>query len=118
MTTVPMRVRTTTSGGIDRCVALLGEDLTAYIAGAATVGEFHRWRADRRRRHEVEERLQGAVDVADTFARANRLGAAAGWLREVGAAGVAGRSPARLLREATSETLKRVLDAADRFTHR
>jgi hypothetical protein len=102
----------------ERCVALLGEELTAYIAGAATVGEFDRWRADRRRRHEVEERLQAAVDVADAFARANLLGSVAGWLREVGAAGVADRSPARLLREATGETLKRVLGAAERFARR
>jgi len=116
MTTMPVRVLA--SNGIDRCVALLGEDLTAYIAGATTVGEFQRWRADRRRRHAVEEHLQGAVEVADTFARANRLGTAAGWLREVGAAGVAGRSPARLLREATGEGIKRVVDAAERFTHR
>ncbi|GAA0726317.1 hypothetical protein Drose_11770 [Dactylosporangium roseum] len=108
----------TARSGVDRCLALLGEELTAYIAGAVTVGEFHRWRADRRRRREIEERLQGAVEVADTFARANRLGAAAGWLREVGAAGVAGRSPARLLREATGEAVKRVLDAAERFTRR
>lgn len=105
-------------GGVDRCLTLLGEELTAYIAGAASVGEFQRWRADRRHRREIEERLRGAADVAETFARANRLGAAAGWLREVGAAGVAGRSPARLLREATGEAVKRVVDAAERFTRR
>lgn len=104
--------------GIDRCVALLGEDLTAYIAGAATVSEFNRWRADRRRRSEIAARLRGAVQVADAFARANRLGAVAGWLREVGAAGTAGSSPARLLRDATEDALKRVIEAADRFTRR
>jgi hypothetical protein len=113
-----MTVGVLSASGIERCVSLLGEELTAYIAGAATVSEFHRWRGDRRRWAEFAARIQGAVEVADTFARANRLGAAAGWLREVGAAGVAGRSPARLLREATGDTLKRVVDAAERFTRR
>ncbi|GAA3303759.1 MULTISPECIES: hypothetical protein [Dactylosporangium] len=113
-----MTVGVLSTSGIDRCVALLGEELTAYIAGAASVGEFHRWRTDRVRWSQFAVRIQGAVEVADTFARANRLGAAAGWLREVGAAGVAGRSPARLLREATGDTFKRVLDSAERFTRR
>ncbi|MER7003924.1 hypothetical protein ABT297_12880 [Dactylosporangium sp. NPDC000555] len=113
-----MTVGVLSTSGIDRCVALLGEELTAYVAGAATVSEFNRWRADRHRRAEMAGRLNGAVEVADAFARANRLGAAAGWLREVGAAGVEGRSPARLLREATGDALKRVVDAAERFTRR
>ncbi|WP_433059712.1 hypothetical protein [Dactylosporangium sp. CS-033363] len=113
-----MTVGVLSASGIDRCVSLLGEELTAYIAGAASVSEFHRWRGDRRRWAEFSARLQSAVEVADTFARANRLGTAAGWLREVGAAGIAGRSPARLLREATGDTLKRVIVAAERFTKR
>ncbi|WP_432989001.1 hypothetical protein [Dactylosporangium sp. CA-233914] len=113
-----MTVGVLSASGVDRCVALLGEELTAYIAGASTVGEFQRWRGDRRRWAEFAGRVQGAVEVADAFARANRLGAAAGWLREVGAAGIAGRSPARMLREATGDTLKRVIEAADRFIRR
>ncbi|MFI5909606.1 hypothetical protein [Dactylosporangium sp. NPDC051541] len=113
-----MTVGVLSTSGIDRCVSLLGEELTAYIAGAGTVREFRLWRADRRRWSDFGTRLQGAVEVADTFARANRLGAAAGWLREVGAAGIAGRSPARLLREATGDTFKRVQEAAERFTKR
>ncbi|GAA2365571.1 hypothetical protein [Dactylosporangium salmoneum] len=113
-----MTVGVLSTSGIDRCVALLGEDLTAYIAGAGSATEFQRWRGDRRRWAEMAGRLRGAVEVADTFARANRLGAAAGWLREVGAAGIAGRSPAGMLREATGDTIKRVLEAAERFTRR
>jgi hypothetical protein len=113
-----MTVGVLSTSGIDRCVALLGEDLTAYIAGATSVTEFHRWRGDRMRMAEIGGRLRGAVEVAEAFARANRLGAAAGWLREVGAAGIAGRSPARMLRDATEDTVKRVLDAAERFTQR
>jgi hypothetical protein len=113
-----MTVGVLSTSGIDRCVALLGEDLTAYIAGAATVNEFNRWRGERWRLAELTRRLRGAVEVADAFARANRLGAAGGWLREVGAAGIAGRSPAGMLREAGEDTLKRVLDAAERFTRR
>jgi hypothetical protein len=113
-----MTVGVLPASGFDRCVALLGEDLTAYIAGAASVGEFNRWRGDRRRWAEVADRINGAVEVAHAFARANRLGAASGWLREVGAAGISGRTPARLLREASQDTLKRVLDAAERFSRR
>lgn len=102
----------------DKAIAMLGEELTAYIAGAATLGEFDRWRADRRRRRELDDRLEPAVEVAEAFAQANLLSAVAGWLREVGAAGVADRSPARLLREATDDTVKLVIAAAERFTRR
>ncbi len=99
------------------CAAALGRELTAYIAGATTVQQLDDWigEPDTPDAWAAEQRLAAADDVLETFAVANRLGLAAGWLREVGASGVDGRSPARLLREAPDETAKAVLRAAEQF---
>ncbi len=100
------------------CVSALGRELTAYIAGATTVHELDDWigEPDTPDAWAAEQRLAAAADVVETFAVANRTGLAAGWLREVGASGVDGRSPARLLREAPDETAKAVLRAAEHYT--
>jgi len=66
------------------CVAVLGADLTAYLAGAGSVGELERWRADPAAAgHLFRVRVAAAADVIDAFAACNRVSLAAAWLREV-----------------------------------
>jgi hypothetical protein len=98
----------------DLCSAVLGEELTAYLAGADTVPEFRSWLAgtDDEVRRQVTTRLAAARQVILAFRAENKVAMALPWLREVGAAG--DDAPARLIRgkgddEGTANT---VLQAA------
>ena len=62
------------------------------------------------------ERLRAAFEVIDVFAGANRASSAAAWLCEPG--GGARPAPARLIRTAGPEAIKRVIVAASRFVSR
>lgn len=66
------------------CVTVLGADLTAYLAGAGSVDELDRWRAEPTAAdHLFGVRVAAAADVIDTFAAYNRISLAGAWLREV-----------------------------------
>jgi hypothetical protein len=98
-----------------RCGAVLGPELTAYVAGADSVERLADLIDDPMAAEAVEERLHTALFVVDVFAEANLLGVVRDWLRDVGAAGVPGRSPASLLRESPREGGKRVVAYAEQF---
>ena len=96
----------------DLCVTALGSELTAYLAGAATVREFESWfAAPTRPGYLVRRRLAAAAEIISVFETANRTGFAAAWLREVDADGYV---PARVLRmsEGDETSVKALLEAA------
>jgi hypothetical protein len=105
----------------DLCSAVLGEQLTAYLAGADTVPEFRSWLAagtDDEVRRQISPRLAAARQVILAFRAENRVAMALPWLREVGAAG--DDAPARLIRgkgddEGTAST---VVQAAKAWVRR
>ncbi|HEV7965822.1 MAG TPA: hypothetical protein VGP57_24995 [Actinoplanes sp.] len=82
----------------DLCSAVLGEQLTAYLAGADSVPEFRSWLtgADDEVRRQIAPRLAAARQVILAFRAENKVTMALPWLREVGAAG--DDAPARLIR--------------------
>src|SRR5215813_43618 len=86
------------------CVAVLGRELTAYVADLASTDELDAWATvgwpDTGL---IRTRLRAAAKVVSVFATVNLVTLAAAWLREVGA--VAGRAapPAKLIRDATDE---------------
>ena len=78
------------------CVTALGAELTAYVAGAASVGEFESWfAAGHRPAWQVRRRLAAAAELVNVFETANQSALAAAWLREMDPAGDV---PARVLR--------------------
>lgn len=83
------------------CTAVLGADLTAYLAGAGSVDELHRWRRDPAAADPLFcTRVAAAADVVDTFAAYNRISLAGAWLRGVDPQlGI----PARVLRFAAAD---------------
>jgi len=94
------------------CVTALGAELTAYVAGAATVGELESWfTAGRRPAPQVRRRLAAAAELVGVFEAANQSALAAGWLREVDPAG---HVPARVLRlsDGDESSVKALLEAA------
>ena len=94
------------------CVTALGRDLSAYVAGAASVDEFDSWFAGPLRPgHPVRRRLAAAAEIISVFEVANRTGLAAAWLREVDTEGYV---PARVLRlsEGDQTSVKALLEAA------
>ena len=94
------------------CVTALGAELTAYVAGAATVGELESWFATGRRpAPQVRRRLAAAAELVGVFEAANQSALAAGWLREVDPAG---QVPARVLRlsDGDESSVKALLEAA------
>jgi hypothetical protein len=94
------------------CVTALGAELTAYIAGAATVAEFESWLAPGHRPSwQVRRRLAAAAEVVNVFETANRSALAAAWLREMDQTGYV---PARVLRisEGDETSVKALLEAA------
>ena len=100
------------------CVTALGAELTAYVAGAASVGEFESWfAAGRRPAWPVRRRLAAAAELVSIFSTANQSALAAAWLREVDPSGVV---PARVLRrsEGDGTTVKDLLEAAVIFSLR
>lgn len=82
----------------DLCSAVLGPELTAYLADADTVGDLRSrlTGTDDEARRPTAARLEVACSVILTFRAANRVAMTQPWLREVGAAG--DHTPARLIR--------------------
>jgi len=94
------------------CVTALGAELTAYVAGAATVAEFESWfAAGRRPAGQIRRRLAAAAELVSVFETANQSALAAAWLREVDPAGYV---PARVLRLSSGDetSVKALLEAA------
>ncbi|MFI7540907.1 hypothetical protein [Actinoplanes sp. NPDC049599] len=94
------------------CVTALGAELTAYVAGAATVGEFESWlAAGHRPAWPVRRRLAAAAELVSVFESANQSALAAAWLREMGPDGAV---PARVLRHSGGDdaSIKSLLEAA------
>jgi hypothetical protein len=94
------------------CVTALGTELTAYVAGAATVGEFESWfTRGGRPAWQVRRRLAAAAELVGIFETANQSALAAAWLREVDPGGYV---PARVLRisEGDASSVKALLEAA------
>jgi hypothetical protein len=100
------------------CVTVLGAELTAYVAGATTVGEFESWfAAPRGPNAHVRRRLAAAAEVVSVFETVNQTALAAAWLREMDPAGYV---PARVLRlsEGDETSVKALLEAATFWTLR
>jgi hypothetical protein len=97
-----------------RCVPVLGEELTAYLAGADSVAELGGWIAgrDEPSRRLATSRLATAVEVIRVFAGANLVSYARHWVREVRCAGQG--PPARAIRQARDgdRAVKEVVQAA------
>jgi hypothetical protein len=86
------------------CITALGAELTAYLAGAASVDELESWLADPAAGDRFfAVRVAAAADVIDVFATHNQVALASVWLRGVDAEhGI----PARMLRTSTSDPAK------------
>ncbi|BCJ54290.1 hypothetical protein Asp14428_57650 [Actinoplanes sp. NBRC 14428] len=94
------------------CVAVLGSELTAYLAGADSVAQFESWFAGPARPDSpARRRLAAAAELITVFETANRTSLAAAWLREVDPAGYV---PARVLRlsEGNDACVKALLETA------
>ena len=94
------------------CVTALGAELTAYVAGAATVAEFESWfAAGHRPPGQARRRLAAAAELVSVFETANQSALAAAWLRELDPTGYV---PARVLRisEGDEISVKALLEAA------
>jgi hypothetical protein len=95
------------------CVPVLGEDMTAYLAGASSVAQFEGWLAGitEPAARTAPLRLSTALQVLRIFAADNLSSYVKEWLRNVGAGGMA---PARTIREAIFDdhAIKDVLHAA------
>lgn len=94
------------------CVTALGAELTAYVAGAATVAEFESWLvAGQPPAWQVRRRLAAAAELVSVFETANQSALAAAWLREMDPTGYV---PARVLRlsEGDETSVKSLLEAA------
>jgi hypothetical protein len=102
--------------GVEICVEVLGEELTAFLAGANSVGEFRGWASGPVLSSDPPaRRVAAAAEVVAIFAMVNRTALAAPWLREVGPAGIV---PARALRESSGDpaTVKALHEAAEAWT--
>lgn len=86
------------------CEIVLGERLTAYLAGADSIGQYRSWlHGDDDQLGRVASRLAVARRVILTFQIENVAGTAAAWLRGVGGAS---EVPADVIRAAgDDETL-------------
>jgi hypothetical protein len=105
------------AGYTRRLAAVLGDDLTAYVAGADSIGQLDIWVSSRdvTVRQRVLRRLIAAGDVIRIFSADNLLSFARPWLREVGPAGQP--APARLLRRHGEDhrAVKHVLHSATQW---
>jgi hypothetical protein len=81
------------------CVPVLGEDMTAYLAGANSVAQFDGWLAGAAE-PAAPQRLSAVLQVLRIFAAENLSSYAKEWLRNVGSTGTA---PARIIREAIGD---------------
>jgi hypothetical protein len=84
------------------CVPVLGEDMTAYLAGADSVAQFDDWLAGAAEpaARTAPQRLSAVLQVLRIFAAENLSSYAKEWLRNVGSTGTA---PARTIREAIGD---------------
>jgi hypothetical protein len=100
---------------VEVCDEVLGEELTAYLAGANSVGEFRSW-ADGPvlSSDPAARRVAAAVELIGAFHTVNRTALAASWLREVDGSGLV---PARALRESTGDatTVKALHETVEAF---
>ena len=96
------RSATDLSEAAGECVPVLGEDMTAYLAGANSVAQFDGWLAGvaEPAAHTAPLRLSAARQVLRIFAAENLSSYAKEWLRNVGTTGTA---PARTIREAIGD---------------
>jgi hypothetical protein len=96
-----------------QCIPVLGAELTAYLAGADSLGQFERWLdgGERPSMELVAVRLAASAEVIRIFAAENSLSVARHWLREIGDYIEA---PARTVRSAgfDDDTIKDVIQAA------
>jgi hypothetical protein len=120
MTSVAVRERATTHrpirDSVELCVEVLGDDLTAYLAGANSVDEFRGWAGGPVLPSDPPaRRVAAAAEVIGIFATVNRTALTAPWLSEVGPAGIV---PARALRESSGDpaTAKALHEAAEAWT--
>jgi hypothetical protein len=102
------------AGYTRQLAAVLGEDLTAYVAGADSIGQLDTWviSRDATVRQRVLRRMLAAGDVIQIFSADNLLSFARPWLREIGPGGQP--APARQLRGHADDNhaVKDVLNAA------
>jgi hypothetical protein len=96
-----------------QCVPVLGAELTAYLAGADSLGQFERWLdgSESMSRALVAVRLAAGAEVIRIFGAENSLSIARHWLREIGDYVEA---PARTIRGAgfDDDSIKDVIQAA------
>jgi hypothetical protein len=112
-TVVERAGRTSVEDDAALCVTALGAELTAYVSGAATVGEFESWfTGGHRPPWPARRRLAAAAELVGVFESANRSALAAAWLREMDPTGYL---PARVLRlsEGDGTSVKALLEAAE-----
>ena len=63
------------------CDMVFGRELTAYLAGAASVAQLATWVANGAGTRAPLRRLRVAAEIIYTFAAHNRVSAAGSWLR-------------------------------------
>ncbi|GAB7045985.1 hypothetical protein [Catenuloplanes indicus] len=99
-----------------RCAAALGEELTAYLAGADTVAELDAWRAGAPAPDPARTvvRLAAGTELIRIFAAENLLSHLRHWLREMTDTEDGPLVPARAIRTAGTDIqpIKTVLQAA------
>jgi hypothetical protein len=100
-----------------RCMPVLGEGMTAYLAGADSIAQFEDWLAGAAGPAACSApiRLSAAAEVLGIFAADNLSLYAKEWLRNVDAEGA---TPARTIRVAADDdhAVKAVLQAASAWT--
>ncbi|MDP9793737.1 hypothetical protein J2S43_002249 [Catenuloplanes nepalensis] len=100
-----------------RCAAALGEELTAYLAGADTVAELDAWRSGAAAAPDPGRtvvRLAAGTELIRIFAAENLLSHLRHWLREMTDTEEGPLVPARAIRTAGTDIqpIKTVLQAA------
>ena len=96
-----------------QCVPVLGAELTAYLAGADSLGQFERWLtgSERLARELAAVRLAAGAEIIRIFGAENVLSMVGPWLREIGEYA---QAPARIIRAAgfDDDAIKDVIQAA------
>jgi hypothetical protein len=98
---------------VQQCLAALGLELTAYVAGADSTVQFSTWMERAAEMPErARQRLAAAAEVVRVFASDNLVSMAGPWLREVGAGGEP--PPATAIRDSGDEDRRvgHLIDAA------
>lgn len=99
------------------CDMVFGRELTAYLAGAASVGQLAGWVANGAGTRAPLRRLRVVAEVIYTFAAHNRVSAAGPWLRNAGRERTA---PARAIRrlDDDGQSARAIVDDAATFAAR